>query len=883
MAVPAERPHLPEQFVQKFAELFRGRQDVRGALEGRAVKEALEPKHYKSHLLGYESLGVYPLLPDSTVWFAAIDIDEPGEAGLAAAVRLRDQLDAWGLPAYIETSKSKGYHVWLFFSAPVPAKKARGVLIAGWNEATGSKPLPEIFPKQAEASRVRYGNYIHLPYWPDSVKTGRRVMLDLAGQPMTLERFLDTVERVAPDTLAAVYSQHEIPETTPATRTNIRPFKNDLLPCARQFIAAGVDEGARDTSLFRLAVHLHRNNYPQEVALAVLHETNSRCTPPLDTQTVEQKLQSAYSGAAGRGYRALGCEDPQWTVFCPGRDQCPVWTKKPEDTPVPTPPEEFSIAPLEVPRPYVLTAQGVYIRKVVQGDEELVPLTTSPLWVAGRGEEIHSGRVFLQLRYRHDRERSEWVSRAAALNARQLVDLADFGVPVNSATASQIVRYLDAFEARNIARFETEILSAANGWIDDSTFLAGTSLGERQIRLHPEGAGDHAIVEGFQASGTFTDWLALAADVRQASPVARFGLAAAFAGPLLRPLKQRSFIVHLWYESGAGKSAVIKLAVSAWGDPERLMASLYATRVGVERLAALFSDLLLGLDELQLQDNIEFRRALSYLLAQGTGKTRGAKGGGLQSTPTWRLVTLTSGEVPMTTSRDFSGQQARVLDIYGEPIADKTLSQRVHQQVQDLHGTAGPAFASRLLFENHEHLRTRHAQLRYKLAESLGDQLRTAHLDSIAVVVLADALVSEWFYELTRRESEDQALAVGRDIANRISGAERQASYAERALEWTLSWVAQHEEYFREGGREVYGRWGGSSVWRSHPEELVLLPSAWEPAIQAAGFDPDRVLQDWAERRWIAVEGRNLRVKRDMGENGRVRAIVLLTREEWFK
>jgi len=48
-----------------------------------------------------------------------------------------------------------------------------------------------------------------------------------------------------------------------------------------------------------------------------------------------------------------------------------------------------------------------------------------------------------------------------------------------------------------------------------------------------------------------------------------------------------------------GKTAALKAALSVWGDPEGLMASFYATRVGLERLAGFFRDLPLGIDEKQ--------------------------------------------------------------------------------------------------------------------------------------------------------------------------------------------------------------------------------------------------------------------------------------------
>jgi len=79
--------------------------------------------------------------------------------------------------------------------------------------------------------------------------------------------------------------------------------------------------------------------------------------------------------------------------------------------------------------------------------------------------------------------------------------------------------------------------------------------------------------------------------VSKAHPIAAFVLDAAFAPSLLLPLGKRSFAVHLWGASGGGKTAVLKFATSAWGDPGGLMATLNSTVVGSEFLARSHNDL----------------------------------------------------------------------------------------------------------------------------------------------------------------------------------------------------------------------------------------------------------------------------------------------------
>lgn len=121
-------------------------------------------------------------------------------------------------------------------------------------------------------------------------------------------------------------------------------------------------------------------------------------------------------------------------------------------------------------------------------------------------------------------------------------------------------------------------------------------------------------------------------------------------------MKQRIFFVYNWGGSKGGKTAALKAALSAWGDPERLMVNFNATQVGLERTAAFYCDLPLGIDERQLAGNNQAGlEKIVYMIASGTGKIRGAKSGGIQATQQWRTVALATGEEPLSTETTQTG------------------------------------------------------------------------------------------------------------------------------------------------------------------------------------------------------------------------------------
>ena len=87
-------------------------------------------------------------------------------------------------------------------------------------------------------------------------------------------------------------------------------------------------------------------------------------------------------------------------------------------------------------------------------------------------------------------------------------------------------------------------------------------------------------------NGTFQKWLEIMEPNRKRDKF-RFILAASFTAPLLRIIRQRIFLFTTGAAAKGGKTAALKAALSAWGDPERLMVNFNATQVGLERTASL--------------------------------------------------------------------------------------------------------------------------------------------------------------------------------------------------------------------------------------------------------------------------------------------------------
>ena len=116
---------------------------------------------------------MYPLSPDieegTASWFLAIDLDN---GSLEEAKKASSALDALGIQAYIELSKSKGYHVWVFCYEPILSANLRMIASSAMQKASITDY--EVFPKQdtlaLDSNGIwNFGNYINLPLYGQDV------------------------------------------------------------------------------------------------------------------------------------------------------------------------------------------------------------------------------------------------------------------------------------------------------------------------------------------------------------------------------------------------------------------------------------------------------------------------------------------------------------------------------------------------------------------------------------------------------------------------------------------------------------------------------------------------------------------------------------------
>lgn len=471
-----------------------------------------------------------------------------------------------------------------------------------------------------------------------------------------------------------------------------------------------------------------------------------------------------------------------------------------------------------------------------------------PIMPLERLVNIDTGVEKLRLAFRRS-EQTPWrevIAEKSVLASRQkILALADQGISVNSETAPNLVRYISDVEDRNYERLRESKSIGRLGYIPGEGFSPYV-----EGLIFDGDANFRELFRAVRSHGSEKTWLEIAGECRRMSTTARIILAASFASPLLEILGALPFFVHLWgVDSGTGKTVALMLAASVWGDPAvgAYVKTFDATVVGHEKTAAFLNHLPLCLDELQLAKNQKGQTNFDvYKLAQGVGRTRGNRAGGVDRTPTWRNTILTTGESPLTAAGAGAGAVNRVIDIECKASeAVITDGMRVANTVKANYGYAGRRFVEAVYRDENSRKTIQEGYRKIYKDLSCRDTTEKQAM-AAAAILTADKLVTAMFF--------DGALPLTEEEIAEFMASKAVVSAGERGYQYLLDWTAQNSNRFYSETaeampNEIYGVIEYSRAF--------IIRSVFDKAVSEAGFSPSALLSWMKQTEKIECRGRN--------------------------
>lgn len=265
--------------LSDFITLFRGRADCYGSWDGGCVKDKLTTLQFERHLTVGPHIGVYPAFNIDgvahCVWGCTdIDYDDYDEAR-----RLQDAFLAVDIKAWTEKTR-KGWHIWVFSTALVPAVDMRRMFLA-CHQVANSKPT-EVNPKQTTLVGNQVGNYVRLPYPAGDACTERYVVNH--GERMNLDVFvIEAVNARAPKERITDLASYYTPP--PAPQVQVAAPSHDMAEATRRLSPLGkvvfrngpiAGKGDRSTALACLAHQCFESGLAAGDALAVMEDADLR-------------------------------------------------------------------------------------------------------------------------------------------------------------------------------------------------------------------------------------------------------------------------------------------------------------------------------------------------------------------------------------------------------------------------------------------------------------------------------------------------------------------------------------------------------------------------------------------------------------------------------
>ena len=568
----------------------------------------------------------------------------------------------------------------------------------------------------------------------------------------------------------------------------------------------------------------------------------------------------------------LGCKDPSDVYIKYGKEEAAekiraaISNAQAIDIDEESIPEALPGAPVNLRQPegWIYSDRG--ISKIDEKKFTPVTVCRTPIILTKRLRSMETGEEKMEVAFKRDGTWHKAIySRSTIFTARGITVLADLGCTVTSENAKQVVKFLAALEAENIDIIRKADSTSTFGWQEGKRFIPGH---DKDIVLDID-PSQRALAAAYCQNGTFKDWLEMMRPHRKRDKF-RFILAAGFTAPLLRIIKQRIFFVYNWGGSKGGKTAGLKAALSAWGDPERLMVNFNATQVGLERTASFYCDLPLGIDERQLAGNNQNSlEKIVYMIASGTGKIRGAKSGGIQAMHTWRTVALATGEEPLSTETSQTGVSTRVLEIYGGPFDDEREASMMHQQSAINCGWAGPAFIGMLMHTDERSITSKYDEM-MQFVYQLSKGKSGSHIAGIAAVALTDAIIDTWLFEdsewlrryeageFDTKEAKDnpEALQIApesweraKEMARNILKEQMDADVGdvnENATQYIIDWILSNKDSF---GERVYG----TCLGLIQGPEVYIFPSMLTQALTKAGYSSRKTMKYLADKNLIGT------------------------------
>lgn len=483
---------------------------------------------------------------------------------------------------------------------------------------------------------------------------------------------------------------------------------------------------------------------------------------------------------------------------------------------------------------------NIYRESEIYGN---VLVCSHPIMPTKRIVNADNGKAKMELAFCRGKDgwKSLIVPRTTVASAQKIIDLADQNVCVTSENAKELVKYLSQIESLNYDDLPTQLSTSHLGWLPNGEFAPYAE----DIVYDGNSEEYQRIFNNFVPNGDEEKWMEVARSVRSGESVpARIALAASFAAPLVKFCGDLPFIIHLWGNTGCGKTVALLLAASVWCRPDRgsgYIKTLGDTKNAQEIFAAFCQNTPVLLDELQLVAEYKTYDDMIYKLCQGTSKGRATRDGSLRRQNMWSNCFLTTGETPILQASSGGGAYNRCIEIkYGghQLFGDQNHASEVAETVKENYGFAGRKFIEAVREDGMiEAIKTTFEKVKNKILEDSKKEPKQAI--AAATIVVADMIADRVLFQDGRHVTVDEIKEYLVDST--------EIDVNERCYQYLMGWVNENAQHFDDLAEDRGGRWG-----KFEDDYVCISKNKFDDALMAGGFR-SRAFLEWCKQMHLSV------------------------------
>lgn len=356
-----------------------------------------------------------------------------------------------------------------------------------------------------------------------------------------------------------------------------------------------------------------------------------------------------------------------------------------------------------LPRPYYID-HGFLYKKVIKGkgdnaEEVPVYISREVPRILYKLEDIENGDSYHLLEFENVRKKSKktiQVPTKTIAYSRDLIELSTKGFSINSNNASELVNYFDKYES--FTDIESKKTFTRLGHIKGHFVHPAIDNGYEIIAKDNE---YQKMIDSFKTKGTLEDYQKEVFSLVNNSTTALFMIYSSLASLLLEHFKIDPLIVDLHGNTSIGKTVMLKVLASLFGNHEKLVMTWDSTEYNINQRAVFLNTFPLLIDDTQKAKFNSTVNKVVYQFSSGLERGRG-KPDGLAETKEWRNILISTGENAITSFGENKGGQApRTITIDAAPFnfdretdPDKKTDffRNIHKGIDNQYGTLAIEF-----------------------------------------------------------------------------------------------------------------------------------------------------------------------------------------------